>query len=388
MKIACCGTSPYSVRLIPYGDTSWLIWGCSPGLYPLAGRLNAWFELHRWEPPTLGRPDQQVPWLSPEYCGWMAQRQHVVWMAQKLAAIPNSQALPVEQLVDKYGHYFFTSSLAWMAAMAIEAILLNRDLLAAGAQEAVQGIPGEPDAIGFWGVDMSTEEEYVQQRSGCQFFATVAASLNIKVVVPPESDLLIPPALYGISEGSPRAIRSRARMDMMKARKAQADAQLIAAHKDVAFMDGQMDAEQHHIRTWTHEGEIKGARFEDLFAKPIQPAPLAPQTTLTSAAHGGPAGGSMADGGAQVSPPAVTPDPVVLAEAKLAGNDPHAPEKATTLRNHGLERLCANGSKAGETAYCRRAWNEECDCIAPIRPAEQRFATEPAQMPKYRGNTT
>ena len=353
MKIACCGTSPYSVRLIPYGDTSWKIWGCSPGLYPLAGRLDAWFELHRWEPPTLGRPDQQVPWLSPEYCGWMAQRQHVVWMAQKLAAIPNSQALPVEQLVDKYGHYFFTSSLAWMAAMAIEAILLNRDLLAAGAQEAVQGIPGEPDAIGFWGVDMSTEEEYVQQRSGCQFFATVAASLNIKVVVPPESDLLIPPALYGISEGSPRAIRSRARMDMMKARKQQADQQLIAAHKDVAFMDGQMDAEQYHIRTWTHEGEIKGARFEDLFAKPIPPAPSVDP----------------------IEPPIVVDPPLVgmiplaskLAAAKLAGENPHDHAKAAVLRAAGLERLCSNASNALETAYCRVKPGEVCDCIAPIR---------------------
>ena len=370
MKIALCGTSPYSVRLIPYGDTSWKIWGCSPGLYPLAGRLDAWFELHRWEPPTLGRPDQQVPWFSPEYCGWMAQRQHVVWMAQKLAAIPNSRALPVEDLVDKYGHYFFTSSLAWMAAMAIEALLLNRELLAAGEPNAIQGIPGEPDAIGFWGVDMSTEEEYVQQRSGCQFFATVAASLNIKVVVPPESDLLIPPALYGISEGSPRSIRSRARMDMMKARKAQADAAMVQAHRDQGFMDGQIDAELYHIRTWSHEGEIKGARFEDLFAKPIEPAPLAPQTALTTAVHGGPAGGSMADGGVLMPGDIVDPPTMfseALSEAKLAGDNPHDPDKAAVLAAHGLERLCANGRKAGETAYCRKGPTEECDCIAPLK---------------------
>ena len=358
MKIALCGTSPYSVRLIPYGDMSWKIWGCSPGLYPLAGRLDAWFELHRWEPPTLGRPDQQVPWLSPEYCGWMAQRQHVVWMAQKIAAIPMSQALPVNDLVDKYGHYFFTSSLAWMAAMAIEAILLNRELLAQGAPEAMHGVEGEPDAIGFWGVDMSTEEEYVQQRSGCQFFATIAASMNIKVVVPPESDLLIPPALYGIAEGSPRAIRSRARMDMMKARKQQADAQMIQAYKDVAFMDGQMDAEQYHIRTWTHEGEIKGARFEDLFAKPIQPAPLAPQTAVVSAVPAGEASAAL---------PVGHPDQYAIAEAKLAGSNPHDPSKAATLRAAGLERLCSNASNALETAYCRVKPGEICDCIAPLR---------------------
>ena len=348
MRIALCGTSPYSVNLIPYRDLSWKIWGCSPGLYPLAGRLDAWFELHRWEPPTLGRADMQVPWLSPEYCGWMAQRQHVVWMAQKLAAIPMSAALPVQALVDKYGHYFFTSSLAWMAAMAIEAILLNREMLAAGDEHAIKGVEGEPDAIGFWGVDMSTEEEYVQQRSGCQFFATVAASMNINVIVPSESDLLIPPALYGISEGNPREIRTRARMNMMRQRKAEADAKFIQAHRDQAFMDGQIDAEQYHIRTWSHEGEIKGTRFEDIFAKPITSAPPAPQ------------------------PVAGHRDPLVLAEAKMAGAAPHSPEKAATLRQAYLERLCSNGMTLdgqpdpSRPAYCRVSADQECDCIAPL----------------------
>lgn len=349
MKIALCGTSPYSVRLTPYGDPTWKIWGCSPGLYPIAGRLDAWFELHRWEPPTLGAPHMQVPWFTPEYCGWMAQRQHVVWMAQKLAAIPMSQALPADDLVKKYGHYFFTSSLAWMAAMAIEAILLNRELLAAGDPAAFPSVPGEPDAIGFWGVDMSTEEEYVQQRSGCQFFATLAASMNIKVIVPPESDLLIPPALYGIAEGSPRAIRSRARMDMMKQRKEQANAQLIQAHKDVAFMDGQIDAEQYNIRTWTHEGEIRGTAFEDIFATPI------PQAAGASAAPSSEASASIPDGNDEFQTRLAA-----AGMAVLAGDSPHDAGKAEELRAHGLERLCDAG-------YCRVGPSVQCDCIALIR---------------------
>lgn len=351
MKIALCGTSPYSVRLTPYGDMTWKIWGCSPGLYPIAGRLDAWFELHRWEPPTLGAPHMQVPWFSPEYCGWMAQRTHVVWMAQKLAAIPMSQALPVADLVKKYGHYFFTSSLAWMAAMAIEAILLNRELLAAGDPAAMPGVPGEPDAIGFWGVDMSTEEEYILQRSGCQFFATLAASMNIKVIVPPESDLLIPPALYGIAESSPRAIRSRARLDMMKQRKEQANAMLTQAHKDVAFMDGQMDAEQYNIRTWTHEGEIRGTSFEDIFAAPI-PQP------------------------AQVAEVPADPHPEIegtLDWAKLAGAQPHHPSKAAILKEVGLERLCG-------AEWCRVTAGEFCDCITLIELPPQTAPKEPAKV--------
>lgn len=348
MKIALLGTSPYSVRLAPYGDKAWLMWGCSPGLYPIAPRLDAWFELHRWEPPTLGVPHMQVPWFTPEYCGWMAQRQHVVWMAQQLAAIPMSKALPVQDLVDKYGHYFFTSSLAWMAAMAIEAILLNRELLKAGDQNAfpptVTGGVTEPDAIGFWGVDMSTEEEYIQQRSGCQFFATIAASMGIRVVVPPESDLLIPPALYGVGESSPRAVRSRARFDMMTQRKAEADQRLIAAHRDQAFMDGQMDAEKYHIRTWTHEGECKGTRFEDIFGKPVleapQPAQPEPQPEPT---------------------PKEDIDPARIAGVTHPGLDP---EKIAALAAQGLTRSCSPN-------WCRVKVGEECVCIVPIEvPAD------------------
>lgn len=369
MRIALCGTSPYSVRQIPFGDKSWAIWGCAPGLYPIAGRLDAWFEIHRWEPPTLGVASMQVPWFTPEYCGWMAQRQHVVWMAEKLAAIPNSQALPVAHLVKKYGHYFFTSSLAWMAAMAIEAILLNRELLATGDDHAIKDIDGEPDAIGFWGVDMSTEEEYVQQRSGCQFFATLAASMNIKVIVPPESDLLIPPALYGIAESSPRAIRYRARMDMMRQRKAEADAKFIQANRDVAFMDGQIEAEQYHIRTWTHEGECRGALFEEIFAKPILPADkIVPLTPKEIADQAVPVDDPVPLDVATVDEaprPAESPFPSTmplqggLAEAKLAGDNPHDPVKAQVLVAHGLERLCG-------PEWCRVKPEETCDCIAPI----------------------
>ena len=336
MKLALCGTSPYSVRLIPFGDKSWQIWGCAPGLYPMAARVDAWFELHRWEPPTLGVASMQVPWFTPEYCGWMAQRQHVVWMAQKLQAIPMSQAIPVDELVNKYGHYFFTSSVAWMSAMAIEAILLNRELLAAGDDRAIQGVPGEPDSIGYFGVDMSTEEEYVQQRSGCQFFATVAASMGIHVMAPPESDLLIPPALYGIAESTPRAIRYRARMDMMRHRKAEADAKLIQANRDQAYMDGQLEAEQYHIRTWTHEGEIKGARFEDMFSKPILPAAPASMATVETA------------------------DSDAVSQAKIAGENPHDPSKAGILALAGLERLCG-------PEWCRVKPEETCDCIAPLK---------------------
>ena len=72
MKIALVGSAPSSVRLAPFDDPSWDIWGCSPGAYPVFAqkRVDMFFELHRWEPPVVGRADQQVPWFTPEYVQW------------------------------------------------------------------------------------------------------------------------------------------------------------------------------------------------------------------------------------------------------------------------------------------------------------------------------
>lgn len=286
MKIALLGTAPSSARLAPYGDPSWHMWGCSPGLFYQAPRLDAWFELHRWEPPVIGKPDQQVPWYSPEYCLWMARLKVPVWMLARVPEIPMSQALPWQELVKKYGHFFFNSSLSWMTAMAIEAILLNRELEAAAlAQEKAKpdykepenATPPSPDMLGYWGVDMAADEEqYTAQKSGLQFFATLAASLGIRVVTPPESDLMVPRPLYGITENSHRAIKLLVRQKEAAARRAHMVGQRDQLNRDIAFIDGVLDDMKYHLNTWVHEGEILGPKFEEMpFARPALPAPVA-----------------------------------------------------------------------------------------------------------------
>lgn len=261
MKIALCGTAPASMAKAPFGDPSFLIWGCSPGLYPIAARVDAWFELHRWEPPVIGKPQLQVPWFTPEYCLWMAQLKCPVWMQDKVAEVPNSMRLPHEDLVAKYGHFFFTSSLAWMAAMAIEAILINRKLSADKDPRAVAG----EDVIGFWGVDMAANEEYGYQRAGCQYFATLASCMGIRVHTPPESDLMVPPALYGISEGTHRHIKLTARRKELQSRKAMLEQQVSSAQAGLNHLNGALDDMDYHMNMWLHEGDIRGPDYEQIF---------------------------------------------------------------------------------------------------------------------------
>lgn len=255
MKIALLGSAPSSLSLAPTGDPSWHIWGCSPGVYPYAPRVNAWFELHRWEPGEIGKPHTQKQWFSPEYVAWMAKRdpqQCPVWMYEAVPEIPASRALPVKDLLGKYGTYFFTSSLAWMLACAIEDILEHRQ------NRKAAGLDLEEDAIGMWGVDMAANEEYGYQRAGCQHFLLLAADLGIRIQVPPESDLLRPMPLYAISESSHWMIKHTARRRELEGRLEGAKQTLKQAEFAVAHLTGALDDHNYHMQTWGEDRDGMG----------------------------------------------------------------------------------------------------------------------------------
>lgn len=264
MKIGILGSAPSSLTLAPFGDPSWKMWGCSPGVYPVAPRTEAWFELHRWEPGVLGKPGTQKPWFSPEYVAWMAQHP-CVWMYQAVPEIPGSRALPVDDLVKKYGSYFFTSSIAFMIACAIEDILGERAKVESGQHIST----GAPDEIGLWGVDMAANEEYGYQRAGCQHFLLLAADLGISIVVPPESDLLRPMPLYGISESSHWMIKNTIRRRELEMRLAQTEGQLEQCKTGVAFLKGALDDLNYQMQTWCEDREGMGTSFDIQAQSPV-----------------------------------------------------------------------------------------------------------------------
>lgn len=257
MRIALIGSAPSSIRLGPYSDPSWSIWACSPGTYSLLPRCDRFFELHKWEPGIIGKPETQVPWFSPEYVAWMA-RQSCVVMTEPVPDIPKSVRLPREDLVSKYGSYFFTSSLAWMFAIALE------EIKAASAS----GDAG-PHCIGLWGVDMAATEEYGYQRAGCQFFAMLAQQQGIEVLVPPESDLLCPPPLYGVMEHTHMYTKLRARRRELEGRLQSAEGRRIQAEQESYFLKGAIDDLNYMENTWLHDASTAHVtNFQRLFAVP------------------------------------------------------------------------------------------------------------------------
>lgn len=254
LKIALIGSAPASIQGAPYADPSWQVWGCSPGAYGVVpkGRSQIWFELHRYEPGQ--------PWFSPEYCQFLRNHPCVV-VAERREEIPNGICLDYPRLVEKYSPYFFTSSLAWMMAHAIELCTAT-------------GNPGSCK-IGLWGVDMAANEEYEGQRAGCHYFALEAAKLGIEVGVPPESDLFRPRFLYGIDEVNHFHIKMRARRFELESRLAQATQVFEQKKQEISFVTGALDDLNYCFQTWPDKRLWTAPPKLTVFGEPVLPQPVA-----------------------------------------------------------------------------------------------------------------
>lgn len=105
------GSAPSSIQLAPYGNPDWEIWACSPGTYGVIPRSDRFFELHRYEPGQ--------PWFSPEYCAFLKAHPLVYVGDERPDDIPNGRLLPIREMVQAFGPYFWTSTIAYMFALAI-----------------------------------------------------------------------------------------------------------------------------------------------------------------------------------------------------------------------------------------------------------------------------
>lgn len=258
LKIALVGSAPASVRLAPYQDPAWQIWGCSPGVYGVATRVNEWFELHLWEPGQ--------PWFSPEYVQWLNALPHrgaVLWTGAQDPESPTPNAspvqggkvLPYQELLAEFdpNRWFCTSSLFWMMAMAIKR----------GAK-----------VIAFYGVDMAAREEYEMQRAGIHYLTYIARARGIEVGCPPESDLFTPRFRYGIDEWTHSFRKLRARKHEFAVRHAECVATINAKTAEMHFMAGAMDDLGYVGDTWVRKNETLG---------PLMPPPPAPPAPITEA---------------------------------------------------------------------------------------------------------
>jgi hypothetical protein len=183
--------------------------------------VDAWFELH-----SLARKFSNVQ--NKPYTDTLQQHQRV-YIAEKDHHLPNGIVFPWRELVEEFGNYFFTSSVAWMLAYAIK---------------------HNPEKIGLWGVDMSASEEYGYQRAGCHYFIQEAKNRGIDVYAPQQSDILQGVPLYGIKEQWPMFTKFAVRRNELKERLHKAESAIEAASRDVDVFRGALDDMQYQENTW------------------------------------------------------------------------------------------------------------------------------------------
>jgi len=167
-KIALIGTGAGGARA-PYNDASYELWSIC-GVWQTKAEFKRIYEVHSAKALTaLNIPADKGQWMSENIT-------HCHPTLEK--SFPNAEIIGFEGHIKKYGSYF-TSSLAWMLAEAIE--------------EA-------PDVIEIYGVTMSSTEEYAHQKPACAYLIGWARALGIKVIVDRGAELMSAPFIYGYEE--------------------------------------------------------------------------------------------------------------------------------------------------------------------------------------------
>jgi hypothetical protein len=214
-------------------EGDWDIWGCSPGCWSVSPRFTRFFELHRWEP--------GAPWLSPEYCQFLRDFRGPVYVGGSVPEIKNAVLYPIDRIEEKFSSYFLTSSLALMIALAIDEIEESRKQ---------SGYDASDDVIGLWGVDMAANEEWAYQKPGCQFFVLEALRRGIGVYLPPESDVMRPMPVYGISEWDHNYIKLTSRAKEMNTSLQEKAKLKLENEMNAAAVQGELHALDYFVKTW------------------------------------------------------------------------------------------------------------------------------------------
>ena len=148
------------------------VWGLNE-LYLFIDRYHRWFEMHKLE-------HVEETWRASNHGKWLRQCPVPLYMLEKHPEIPNSIKFPAREMVLKFGSEWFSSSLAYMLALAIYEKIFKE--------------------IHIYGVDLATKEEYIIQRPGFMHLVWVARAEGTTIYFPSECALLHPMPLYGFDK--------------------------------------------------------------------------------------------------------------------------------------------------------------------------------------------
>jgi hypothetical protein len=192
----CCivGTAPSWVRT-PWSDPSLEIWGINDGYMSRDGqgrpmpRADRWFDIHPLDKMYFRDPKQRIVRAEDVPPGFFIRpKGHIEWLQAQAKTIPvflqaeppegwpvNAKRFPLEEVEAAFGQYW-ASGPSYMVALAI----------LEGYQE-----------IHIYGIHLSTQQEYLEQRANFEHLLGIARGRGITVVMAEESPVLRHPWKYG-----------------------------------------------------------------------------------------------------------------------------------------------------------------------------------------------
>ena len=216
-KFAICGFASSSRDMIPVHDPTWEVWGLNQ-LYRHIKRADRWFDIHYyWEQEVV--PGTDGGFDDPKsYRHWLARCGMPVYMHHVVAEIPTSVRFPLERLVARHEADYFTSTIAFMVALAIDEIDVRVDaavkqLVKDTSKKVLERLDLRAEqkrlyaeyTIGVFGVDLIVGEEYFWQKACAEYWLGLASGRGIQVLLPPTTALCKQMYRYGY-EKEPESI--------------------------------------------------------------------------------------------------------------------------------------------------------------------------------------
>jgi len=223
-KLAIVGTAPSSINLAPYNNPDYEVWGLN-GVYgyidfPNITNITRWFDIHSLECIREVYQDDFYKKLTIP-----------IYMQEVFPDYPSAVKYPLNEILQKFPHRYFTNTVSWMIALAI--------------------YEGYED-ISLFGVDMATSGEYAYQRPSCEYFIGYCEGMGIKFYLPDESDLLKTPFLYGFEDEKQDFMRKKllAKKAEYERKKAEFKQQIDQATAALNTYDGALQDVEYTLGVW------------------------------------------------------------------------------------------------------------------------------------------
>lgn len=230
-KIAVVGTCP-SRMSAPFADMSWDIWTIGPG-GKNSNRWSTLFEIHgsgTW-------PEGFAEYLQELKAEKPPKR---IFTESPMPDWPANVVYPQETLFAKYGRKWFTSSISYALALALEENVTE---------------------LGIFGIDLESGEEYKSQFDGCRYFLDLARLAGVNLVMPVGCGLLRDPIPYPNSFETHLAMTLQSKSEYLNqivSGKRAAHGQLAA---EINNIDGQIAMANFIRERYVIHGEDASARL-------------------------------------------------------------------------------------------------------------------------------